>query len=286
VPLKLSPAPFCDGLPGSMNAVPIPCSMIHFITAHEMNSGRLSQRRNADRCASFAGPPTEYLEDPARAHVAVDVDRQALLRELVGDRPAFELSSIGAGIEHEVDGPDLVGAVKRVGPPRTAGDALARPSAWKLQACAMQQTIGAPQALRVAIAAKEDPDPAVAVMQILSRQRRHALEHLRVLDAEPRALAQRRAQHLHQRASLPIRHASARRIRQLLPAGWHARHFCGDLLHHLDLEVALGPSFFRRAFSCSSWFCRQTSSGWNVPNRCFHVYTVWSLTLCRLATAG
>ena len=38
-------------------------------------------------------------------------------------------------------------------------------------------------------------------------------------------------------------------------------------------------SFFRRAFSCSSCFSRRTSSGWNVPNRFFHVYSVWPLTL-------
>jgi hypothetical protein len=43
--LKLSPTPFCHGLPGSMNAVPMPWSTIHFNTARATNSGPLSHRR-------------------------------------------------------------------------------------------------------------------------------------------------------------------------------------------------------------------------------------------------
>jgi hypothetical protein len=44
-PLKLSLTPFCQGLPGSMNAVPMPWSTIHSKTARATNSGPLSHRR-------------------------------------------------------------------------------------------------------------------------------------------------------------------------------------------------------------------------------------------------
>ena len=43
-PLKLSSVPFCQGLPGSMNAEPIFESMIHFRIAWLTNSGPLSER--------------------------------------------------------------------------------------------------------------------------------------------------------------------------------------------------------------------------------------------------
>jgi hypothetical protein len=45
--LKLSATPFCQGLPGSINAVPMPCATIQDNKALETNSGPLSLRRNA-----------------------------------------------------------------------------------------------------------------------------------------------------------------------------------------------------------------------------------------------
>jgi hypothetical protein len=41
-PLKLSSVPFCQGLPGSLSALPIPSATIHFRIAFETNSGPLS----------------------------------------------------------------------------------------------------------------------------------------------------------------------------------------------------------------------------------------------------
>ena len=45
LPLKLSATPFCQGLPGSINAVPIPCATIQDRSALDTNSGPLSLRR-------------------------------------------------------------------------------------------------------------------------------------------------------------------------------------------------------------------------------------------------
>jgi hypothetical protein len=63
--LKLSATPFCQGLPGSINAVPMPCTTIQVSSALE-----------------------------------TDVDRQPLLGELVGHGQALELLTVGAVIEH------------------------------------------------------------------------------------------------------------------------------------------------------------------------------------------
>src|SRR5258707_13886742 len=46
LPLKLSVTPFCQGLPGSINAVPIPCATIHDNRVLDTNSGPLSLHRN------------------------------------------------------------------------------------------------------------------------------------------------------------------------------------------------------------------------------------------------
>jgi len=45
-PLKLSFAPFCQGLPGSIGAVSIPAPFSHCRTALEMNSGPLAHASN------------------------------------------------------------------------------------------------------------------------------------------------------------------------------------------------------------------------------------------------
>ena len=45
----------------------------------------------------------------ARTDGAGHVDRQALVGELVDDRQALDLLAVGAGVEHEVVGPDVIG---------------------------------------------------------------------------------------------------------------------------------------------------------------------------------
>ncbi len=83
-----------------------------------------------------------------------------------------------------------------------------RPALWP-------QPIGATRAHRVTVAAKEDPDPAVAVPPTLSRQRGHARTPLR----SAYVTCSRRAD------TLTI--------------------FATISLHHVDLEVALGHEFLQ-----------------------------------------
>jgi hypothetical protein len=96
-----------------MNVVRIPQSTIHFNTARDEFPPDVAAQEC--RCASFAVQPAERLDDLTRTDPAVDLDRQPHLCELVGDRQAFDLAAIGTGVEHEVDGPGMLGFVRRVG---------------------------------------------------------------------------------------------------------------------------------------------------------------------------
>src|SRR5581483_4856695 len=108
------------------------------------------------------------------ADAAVDLDRKTFFGPFVGDRQALQLLTVGAPSEHEVVGPHLVGAGWRVGT-RTAGrDALSRALARHLKARLPPQAIGASEAHRVTVAAKEDRDPPVTVTRILRRKLRPA----------------------------------------------------------------------------------------------------------------
>ena len=60
--------------------------------------------------------PREDLNDAAGSNAARDVDRQALARELVDDGQTLQRPAVGAGIEHEVVGPDVIGTVCRQRP--------------------------------------------------------------------------------------------------------------------------------------------------------------------------
>jgi hypothetical protein len=62
LPLKLSATPFCQGLPGSINAVQIPCATVHDSSALDTNSGPLSLRRTAGAPRSL----TRLPEAPAK----------------------------------------------------------------------------------------------------------------------------------------------------------------------------------------------------------------------------
>ena len=80
--MKLSVTPFCQGLPGSINAVLIPCATTKDKIAFDTNSGPLSLRRKAGAPRSRAlttgtGAADEHLLDwCTRPGVADARDRQ------------------------------------------------------------------------------------------------------------------------------------------------------------------------------------------------------------------
>lgn len=83
LPLKLSPAAFCHGLPGSISAVSMPWSAIHFRRARETNSGPLSDLR-------YRGAPRS---DTSRDRTSITrADRMRPSTSIA--RPSFVHSSV------------------------------------------------------------------------------------------------------------------------------------------------------------------------------------------------
>lgn len=68
-------------------------------------------------------------------------------------------------------------------------------------------------------------------------------QHRCILRRLNRLISRCRACHSHQRASPPLRQAFAYRICHLGTA--RSPLFCGDFLHHLDLEIALRQQFLQ-----------------------------------------
>ena len=54
--------------------------------------------------------------DAARADAAIDLDRKTLTWSIFGDSQALKLLSVRAPVEHEIKGPHLVGAGRRLRP--------------------------------------------------------------------------------------------------------------------------------------------------------------------------
>lgn len=53
----------------------------------------------------------EQLDDSRRTNAPGNIDRQTLAGVLVDDREALQLLAVGAGVVHEVIGPDVIRAL-------------------------------------------------------------------------------------------------------------------------------------------------------------------------------
>lgn len=118
------------------------------------------------RCAMQRDQASKDIDDAAGADAAGDIDSQALMGEFIDDRQALELLAVGAGIEDEVVGPDMIRGHWRQWPGagrRTAPRALAR----QLQAGLAPKAFGSASAHGHAFALQEDADAAIAVAGIL-----------------------------------------------------------------------------------------------------------------------
>src|SRR5262245_49759975 len=131
LPLKLSVTPFCQGLPGPINAVPMPCATIQDNSALDTNSGLLSLRRNV-------GAP--------RAPTS---------------RDSTSMTRAGAMIEHEVVGPHLVRAARRLPSGLRPCNPFLWPVARPLPSFRPPQAKPPGRAHAVAVAPKKDADAAI-----------------------------------------------------------------------------------------------------------------------------
>ena len=143
-------------------------------------------------------------------------------------------------VEREVVTPNLVRPTRCLRAwPRRSGYALPRPLARHLQPCRLPQPVRPAGAHAMAVAVEENADAPIAVPRILRRQLLHPRDHRRILRGLPAAILQRRSRHETAcRPAAPRGHAPGHTP---LAAGEPARSpfFCGDFLHHLNLEIAL-----------------------------------------------
>src|SRR4029077_10118064 len=83
LPLKLSVAPFCQGLPGSINAVAMPWSTIHFSKARETNSGPLSERKYSGAPRSDTSRDNTSITRPERMRPSTSIARPSFVHSSV-----------------------------------------------------------------------------------------------------------------------------------------------------------------------------------------------------------
>ena len=187
--MKLSATPFCQGLPGSINAVPIPCATIQDSSAFDTNSGPLSERRKAGAPRALTRRDSTSITRGERMRPSTSIASPSL----VGHRQTLELLPVGAMVEHEVVGPHLVRPRGRLRP----GPARRRPPARTLprhlQPGGPPQPIGPPGAHPMTITAEKDADAPVAVARIPARELAHPRQCRRVGRGFARSVGQRRA---------------------------------------------------------------------------------------------
>ena len=118
------------------------------------------------RCAMHTDQAGENVDDATRANAAGDIDRQAFMGEFIDHGQAFQLLAVGAGIEDEVVGPDVVGCHGWQGTGARRGSAP-WPLARQLQLGLAPQAFGPTRTHRQAFPVQEDPDAAIAVAGIL-----------------------------------------------------------------------------------------------------------------------
>src|SRR5437763_15046745 len=259
LPLKLSVTAFCQGLPGSINAVLIPCATIKDKIAFDTNSGPLSLRRKAGAPRSLTRRARTSITR-GRADTPIDSDGQTLLGELVVHRQTLELLTIVTAVEHEIIRPYLVRPARRLRPRPSSSNSLPRALARQLQAGGPPQPVCSARAHAIAAAPEKDADAAIAVARILCRQLLHPLDDTCVLAELPAVVAQRRSRHPEQRAGPPYRETSPPGIRNFPPPGRPPHRFFAapSLLISISRSRS-ATSFFSRTFSVSSCFRRLTS---------------------------
>lgn len=178
--------------------------------------------------------------DSRRTNAPRDVDRQTLAGVFVDDREALQLLSVGAGIVHKVIGPDVIGAQAL---------AAVEVDSWRC-ACeaAFSRLVGRTGARSDAPGRDSSPlsiqkhlDAAIPITRIPGRQLAHRGDHRCVSLDQLGLVSQRRSGHRQQRARSSLRHPAFAHERDLpTTRGRGLPFFCCDLLHYVDLQIALG----------------------------------------------
>src|ERR1700731_1100424 len=112
-----------------------------------------------------------------------DIDRKALACIFVDDRQALQLLTVGAGVEHKVVGPDLIGTGGRRWPRPSVCNTPPRSLFRHLKASVPANPVSPIGAHDLALSLQEHlDDPSVAVPRVLSCELVHRLNHRCILD--------------------------------------------------------------------------------------------------------
>src|SRR5436190_7535859 len=217
-------------------------------------------------CAVLTHETRQHFDDTSRPDAAGDVDRQTFAGELIDDRQAFEAPSIGAGVEHEVVGPDVIRRVRRNRPRARVGYTSAAAPRGQLEGGELPQAVRAMPTHPETFTPEEDSNPTISVARILRGQSLHRLQSRRVALGAHRPVPQRRSCHFEQLASASLRQAAFTRKSHLLSTRLRAHHFRRLISLKVSISRSRSASMrFSFAFSDSSARSRLTSTGSNVP---------------------
>lgn len=112
-----------------------------------------------------------------------DIDRKALACIFVDDRQALQLLTVGAGVEHKVVGPDLIGTGGRQWPRPSVCNTPPRPLFRHLEASVPSNPVNPIGAHDLALSLQEHlDDPSVTVPRVLSCELVHRLNHRCILE--------------------------------------------------------------------------------------------------------
>jgi hypothetical protein len=267
LPLKLSSVPFCHGLPGSMCAVST-CARRQPAQDRSRDELRPVVGAQAPGRAVHADQPRQHLDHPARPDAARHVDGEHLARPLVHDREALEPLPVGAGVEDEVVRPDLVASRRHERPGPSGGHAAPRPPSRHLQLALAPEPVSAIVAHAVAVAAEEDPDPAVAVPRVVRCQLAHAGSHRGIGLLLAGFVVQGRARDAQELAGAAAGESPPLRVLHLQPPSGRAHHFFAVIsLSTSSSRSRSATIFFSRPFSVSSALSFLVSVALIVPKR-------------------
>jgi len=164
---------------------------------------------------------------------------------LVDDGQTLDLLAIGAGVEHEVIGPDQVGAGRRQRPRPAGGNASPRPPARQLQPGLPPQAMGTMPSPGVALAPQEDADAPVAIARILRGQRAHGVDDWGVLGRQPQLVAQAGAAISSSRRRGASTDRVGRRTQSARAAPAGSPLSAVDVLQDFDVQIALGQQLLQ-----------------------------------------
>src|ERR1700674_5641853 len=169
--------------------------------------------------------PRQHVDDPRRANAAGDVDGQALVGEFIDHCQALELLAIGAGIKHEIVGPDVIGRAWWQWTRPTRRNPSSRSFAWQSQFRLTPQPASTVDAHEQPLSPQEDANPPIAISRILCRKPPHRGQRRRILDRLAQSVTHDRTRNAQQPTSSSLRQTMFPDEADLFAPGLWAYHF-------------------------------------------------------------